>query len=327
MFTGISLSSNSQAITFAGLSGAYIGIRDGVYANLLMGNGLGWLQFDVNGTVSVGAPGGPTYANGQRMIVDDSSEEKLATFRAQNGFSNTGMGIARRAILAQANGSGPSSGVYALASSSNSVSYGIETYATGVGANYALYANAGNGTSNWAGWFAGAIHATSATASIKAFLIDHPLDPENKYLEHSSVESDERMNLYRGTATTDAKGYATLRVPNWFTALNEDIQYQLTVIDEEDSDSFTQAKVVQQLRGDAFKIRTSIGGAKVNWMITGRRHDPTSNHYPLQVEREKGPGERGKYLVPEAYGKDQSHAMVQGSRQPERDRKVPAKGK
>ena len=32
----------------------------------------------------------------------------------------------------------------------------------------------------------------------KAFVIDHPLDPANKYLSHCSVESPDVMNLYNG---------------------------------------------------------------------------------------------------------------------------------
>ena len=35
--------------------------------------------------------------------------------------------------------------------------------------------------------------------------IDHPLDPENKYLYHSFVESPDMMNIYNGTITTDAE--------------------------------------------------------------------------------------------------------------------------
>ncbi len=31
------------------------------------------------------------------------------------------------------------------------------------------------------------------TAGVKDFKIDHPLDPTNKYLYHSSVESSEMM--------------------------------------------------------------------------------------------------------------------------------------
>ncbi|MCX7606088.1 MAG: hypothetical protein N2170_02320, partial [Bacteroidia bacterium] len=62
--------------------------------------------------------------------------------------------------------------------------------------------NAQNGAGDWAvysnGWF-------GATFG-KGFFIDHPLDPENKYLLHAKVEAPEPYNLYRGVVTTDAHG-------------------------------------------------------------------------------------------------------------------------
>lgn len=39
-----------------------------------------------------------------------------------------------------------------------------------------------------------------------SFKIDHPLDPANKYLYHSFVESPVMMNIYNGNITTDGSG-------------------------------------------------------------------------------------------------------------------------
>jgi hypothetical protein len=36
------------------------------------------------------------------------------------------------------------------------------------------------------------------TKSSGSFKIDHPLDPANKYLSHSFVESPDMMNIYNG---------------------------------------------------------------------------------------------------------------------------------
>ncbi len=47
-----------------------------------------------------------------------------------------------------------------------------------------------------------------------SFKIDHPLDPENKYLYHSFVESPDMMNIYNGNAVTDGRGYATIALPD-----------------------------------------------------------------------------------------------------------------
>lgn len=44
------------------------------------------------------------------------------------------------------------------------------------------------------------------TAGTKDFKIDHPLDPENKYLVHASVESSEMKNIYDGVVRLDGKG-------------------------------------------------------------------------------------------------------------------------
>ena len=41
------------------------------------------------------------------------------------------------------------------------------------------------------------------TAAAKNFKIDHPLNPKNEYLSHTSVESSEMMNIYTGNAYLD----------------------------------------------------------------------------------------------------------------------------
>ena len=63
-----------------------------------------------------------------------------------------------------------------------------------------------------------------------SFKIDHPLDPANKYLYHSFVESPDMKNIYDGNVTTDGSGTAIVTMPAWFEALNTDFRYQLTVI-------------------------------------------------------------------------------------------------
>ena len=140
------------------------------------------------------------------------------------------------------------------------------------------------------------------SATTKNFRIDHPLDPANKYLVHSSVESSERMYVYRGVVRTDSSGYATVIVPTWFDALNENIQYQLTVTDESDCNEFVQAKVVKKLVSRSFKIRTSAPGVEVDWQLTASRHDPDALATPLVVEEEKTGVDRGKYLTPTVHG-------------------------
>lgn len=247
----------------------------------------------------------------ERLFVQDDNSNTYASSLIQNGFNPIAFASSRKALAGQAIGSGGYvTGVLATAQSTDGGnSYGLYGHASGTGSNYGVFGSAEFGTATYAGYFTGLLYATSSSAGVKAFTIDHPMDPANKVLTHSSIESDERMNIYRGVVTTDSRGYASVTVPTWFEALNEDIMYQVTVIDFEDSDSFALVKVVQDVKNGRFKIRSSTPSAKISWQISGRRHDPTSNFYPLEVEREKSPLERGKYFSPEAYGKSKELGM------------------
>jgi hypothetical protein len=129
-----------------------------------------------------------------------------------------------------------------------------------------------------------------------SFKIDHPLDPENKYLYHSFVESPDMMNIYNGTITTDANGEATVALPEWFEALNQDFRYQLTVIG-----TFAQAIVAQKVKGNSFVVKTNAPNVEVSWQVTGIRHDAYANKHRIPVEEQKSEEERGLYLHPDAF--------------------------
>ncbi|HNS12874.1 MAG TPA: hypothetical protein PKM97_09705 [Bacteroidia bacterium] len=156
----------------------------------------------------------------------------------------------------------------------------------------------GSTVADYAGYFLGNIYATSASSGIKAFKIDYPLDPENKYLIHSSVESNEMLNMYSGNITTDAQGYAVVLLPEYFETLNKDFRYQFTCINE-----FAQAIVGEKIHNNQFTIRTDKPNVEVSWMVTGVRHDPLANKYRIQDLVDKPESEKGTYLTPELYGK------------------------
>jgi len=128
------------------------------------------------------------------------------------------------------------------------------------------------------------------------FKIDHPLDPAGRYLSHSFVESPEMKNVYDGVVTTGADGFASVRMPSWFDALNRDYRYQLTVLGR----SFARAIVWREMRGNSFRIRTSRPATKVSWQVTGIRDDPYARAHPIRVSERKRGDERGAYLHPEA---------------------------
>jgi hypothetical protein len=129
------------------------------------------------------------------------------------------------------------------------------------------------------------------------FHIDHPLDPANKYLNHSFVESPDMKNIYDGNVTTDSSGLATITLPDWFEALNKDFRYQLTVIGQ-----FAQAIVAKKIENNQFQIRTSLPDVEVSWQVTGIRQDAWANANRIPVEEEKEAKLKGFYLHPQLYG-------------------------
>ncbi|MFM9958774.1 MAG: hypothetical protein ACKVZJ_11930, partial [Phycisphaerales bacterium] len=142
-----------------------------------------------------------------------------------------------------------------------------------------------------------------------SFKIDHPLDPENKYLYHSFVESPDMMNVYNGNVRTDAAGFATITMPDWFEALNRDFRYQISVIDENAPDACF-ARVSTKLRNGQFVIKTVPGNLEVSWQVTGIRQDKYANANRIPVEEDKTGAAKGRYLHPEAFGKRAEQGMI-----------------
>lgn len=189
--------------------------------------------------------------------------------------------------------------------------YGVYGYANTIGGatvpatRYGVYGYATGATTNYAGYFSGNVQITGSIAKGSGtFKIDHPLDPENKYLYHSFVESPEMMNIYNGNITTDVNGYATVDMPSYFNALNKDFRYQLTVIG-----TFAQAIVDKEINGNQFVIRTNQPNVKVSWMVTGVRQDKYANAHRVQPEVEKEPQFKGHYLHAEEWGKPASMSI------------------
>jgi hypothetical protein len=148
----------------------------------------------------------------------------------------------------------------------------------------------------------------------KNFQIDDPLDPANRYLYHSAVESSEMMNIYTGNAITNQRGDATVVLPAWFQALNGDFRYQLTVLGQ-----FAQAIVASEIQDRKFSIKTDKPNVKVSWQITGVRQDAYAKAHPLLVEEDKPAVERGYYIHPELFSQPQSKGISYARRLPVRD--------
>ncbi|GAA2231332.1 hypothetical protein N1031_07640 [Herbiconiux moechotypicola] len=166
-------------------------------------------------------------------------------------------------------------GTYGLATGTSGQNYGLfgETRSPD---GYAVYAN-------------GRMHVQGTLSkSAGSFRIDHPQDPQNKWLSHSFVESPDMMNVYNGNVTTDAKGKATVTLPGYFEALNRDFRYQLTVLGQ-----FAQAMISKKIAKNSFEIATDKPGVEVSWQVTGIRQDSYATANPIVVEQDKTAAEKG----------------------------------
>jgi hypothetical protein len=176
--------------------------------------------------------------------------------------------------------------------------YGVQGLAIGGGSSGVGVIGFTSSGASWAGYFSGNVNVTgSLSKSSGSFKIDDPLDPEHKYLYHSFVESPDMMNVYNGNVTTDGIGEAMVTMPEYFSALNRDFRYQLTVIGQ-----FAQAIVQREIENNVFVIKTDKPYVKVSWQVTGVRKDPWAEAHRIQVEEVKPAAEQGTYIHPELYG-------------------------
>ena len=208
------------------------------------------------------------------------------------GTSVSGFGVSGIAVDADG------VGVYGSNLAADSIGLeGIDTTAQsiGVAANgpYAIIANG----STLAGEFIGNVEVEgSLSKDSGSFKIDDPLDPANKYLYHSFVESPDMMNIYNGNVVTNATGDAVVTLPDWFETLNRDFRYQLTVLGQ-----FAQAVLGSEVSNHQFAIKTDKPNVKVSWQVTGIRQDAWANAHRIPVEVMKPEKERGFYRHPELY--------------------------
>lgn len=125
------------------------------------------------------------------------------------------------------------------------------------------------------------------------FRIDHPLDPKNKILSHSFVESPDMKNIYDGVIILGENGYGTVELPHYFGALNEGFCYQLTAI----GGYAGNLKIHEEIKNNRFVI-AGEPFSKVSWQVTGKRIDAYALAHPVVVEEEKTIKE---YIHPELF--------------------------
>ena len=206
-----------------------------------------------------------------------------------SGWSTNGDGVAG------ASGGDTGRGVYGSCPEGTGV-HGESSYGNGI---------YGTSLLGYAGKFDGKVHIDgdvvitgNLTKGSGSFTIDHPLDPKNKYLQHSFVESPDMMNVYNGNVVLDENGEASVELPGYFEALNRDFRYQLTAIGAPAPNLY----IAREISDNRFKIAGGKAGMKVSWQVTGIRQDRYAQAHRIVVEQDKPTEARGYYLHPELYG-------------------------
>jgi len=319
------LFTNNSSIGFAALQGIASGTPGyGIYGE---GNSIGVWGSTTNGTGVRGATTGGYGVHGYSLgannggigVRGESSggDGVFGLSAATDGFGVHGISndssLFGRAIGVY----GESSEGYGVKGSGGDigvtgVAYGaagsIGVYALNFGGGRALFADSDTGL---AGDFGGDISVGGQCfGCFGPNRIDHPLDPENKYLSQVAVQSDDMLDVYSGNVTTDGKGEAVVTLPDWFEALNKDFRYQLTPIGQ-----FAQAIVASEIKDNRFTIKTDKPNVKVSWLVTSVRNDPYAQAHPVQPEVEKPADEKGQYLHPELYGQPESKGIGYEDRQ------------
>jgi hypothetical protein len=282
----------------AGSGASLVGVR-GSYPS----GGYGWLgglenglETGVYGSGTVGVSGAGSI-HGVRGTVGDGSLTVAGVYGLSNGIrvgvkgeSTEGIGVLGVATL-QAGVTGVSPMVGVFGNSQNG--FGVQGNTSEGTAIYGLLNGGGH-----AGYFDGRVHVNGTLSkSAGSFKIDHPLDPANRYLSHSFVESPDMKNIYDGVVVLDVDGSAIVELPAYFDALNENFRYQLTCIGEP-----AQVYIAEEIHENKFRIAGGYSGMKVSWQVTGSRKDPYARRNPIVVEEPKGPREVGRFLHPELYG-------------------------
>ena len=289
-----------------GNANATSGGATGVYGQ--SGDSTGYGVYGINTATSGTAAGVYGQSGNGDGVYGTSASATGAGVYAIN-TNTSGGGYEGAALIAQADGPGAagvfinnnnSSGILLLGGNANGTPFEVD--ASGSVEMYGPLTVSGEGGSGTS-LIEGNLTVTGTlTKGGGSFKIDDPLDPANKTLSHSFVESPDMMNIYNGNVTTDKRGLAVVVLPNYFEALNRDFRYQLTVIGQ-----FAQAIVAKEISGGRFTIKTNKPEVKVSWQVTGIRQDAWANAHRIPNEEDKPLDKRGTYLHPELYGASADH--------------------
>ncbi|MFM9994238.1 MAG: hypothetical protein ACKVU4_00390 [Phycisphaerales bacterium] len=245
--------------------------------------------FGVAGVGAIGVQGESAESAGRGVVG-------VATAGGGYGVYGNGAGASGRGVFGVGGGTGTTYGVYGLTTLFSS--------------GYGVFASGNLGASG-----------------AKSFRIDHPSDPENKYLLHYSSESPDVINFYSGKITLDASGAAIVELPEYFAAINKDPRYALTPLGApmpllHVADEISDAAMLEGERAQpgvalplcSFRIAGGVPGGRVSWRIDAVRNDLRLRVHGAPVEDEKMDTERGRYQHPELYGQPPEKGIDSGAR-------------
>jgi hypothetical protein len=285
-------------ITVGNISAGFVQGVAGVEGDATSGNGVfGQSTGGGHGVFGLVPPDITTTGQG---VVGESFATQSSGALGPDGVDGIAHSDAGSGVMGMTGAAG--NGVFGL--SSNSGGQGLDGFNSAAGDG--ILAGVSDTTNGFAGFFVGPVDIDGTlTKPSGSFKIDHPLDPANKYLYHSFVESPDMMNIYNGNLVTDAAGTAVVHLPDWFESLNRDFRYQLTVIGQ-----FAQAIVIREIDNGQFTIQTDKPNVKVSWQVTGIRQDAWANAHRIPVEVLKSGRERGFYLHPELFGAPEEKSVA-----------------
>jgi len=276
-----------HGLCYSATPGLTAGVGEGVYGEVWYGQ---------NGIGVYGVSNFASDAEGLRGIARQSISSGVGVYCRADSSAEYGDGAI---CLSQGNGA---IGYGAECTAINNAGGGFGVFAQAAsngGDGVGVYGSASsNSGENWAGYFSGDVYVSGTVSSpANKIVIDHPLDPENKFLVQNAVESPEMLEAYSGNVVLDESGEATIELPDWFQAANKDFRYQLTCVG-----GYAPVYVAQEISDGSFEIAGGKAGLKVSWQIQALRDDPYARAHPLTVEKAKRPNQQGKYMHPEAYG-------------------------
>jgi hypothetical protein len=232
------------------------------------------------------SPSGPYPLGVYGLAGNTSSSFGIGGYFQSNAYQGCG-----------AEGQGRLVGVRAVATATSGLNFGV--------------AATTSSAAGVAGWFEGDVNVTGDIHKSNCyFLIDHPLDPENKLLRHTCVESPEGLLIYRGEATLDTDGETVVELPSYFEVLTDEAEASVHLTPH--GKPFL-AGFEWEPGHTAFTVYGSPERT-VSWMVLAGRDDPVARQHQRPVEEEKGSVgslcNRGELLYPAAYGYPKTTGMA-----------------